>query len=180
MTAPEGSRRLFFALWPDPETLARSADSVRRWAPQGAGRPQRPEQLHLTLEFLGNVPESSLGAIQAAGQDAARASEPFSIVLDRLEHWRRPQVLCLTASNLPEPLLALVAALRAGLEVRGFKPEQRPFKAHLTLARQVRRAALVVPVESLLWPARELSLVESQTGRAGSHYERIATWPLGL
>ena len=179
MSEPEARRRLFFALWPDPETLERSLAAVRRWAPPGVGRPQRPDQLHLTLEFLGSVPEARLGVALAAGEAASAHTGPFSITLDRIEHWRRPQVLCLTASTLPDPMIALVTRLRTELAGKGFEPEQRPFKAHLTLARQVRRPSPVAPVEPLAWPAHELTLVESLTGPGGSRYERLATWPLG-
>ena len=34
--------------------------AAREWLPAGAGRPQRPDQWHLTLEFLGDVPEARL------------------------------------------------------------------------------------------------------------------------
>jgi 2'-5' RNA ligase len=83
MTGPEPARRLFFALWPDARVLARAVDAVATLVPRGAGRPLRADQLHLTLEFLGNV-------------------------LDRVEYWRRPQVLSLTASVLPGPVGTLV------------------------------------------------------------------------
>jgi 2'-5' RNA ligase len=171
--------RLFFALWPEPGTLAASRERLRALASGVDGRLQRADQLHLTLEFLGDVPESRLGAVLEVGASAAGNSSPFEIVLDRMEHWRRPQVLCLTASVTPPPAAALVETLRAGLAARGFKAEQRPFKAHLTLARKVRRPPAEFALEPLAWPAREFSLVESTTDPAGSRYERLATWPLG-
>jgi 2'-5' RNA ligase len=62
---------------------------------------------------------------------------------------------------------------------RGFQTEQRPFKAHLTLARKVRRPPADAVFEPLAWPAHEFSLVESTTDPAGSRYERLATWPIG-
>lgn len=176
---PEPARRLFFALWPDPTMLERSQEAVRRHVLTGAGRAQRADQLHLTLEFLGSVAESRLHAVHECGARAATAASSFVVALDRMEHWHRPQVLCLTATATPEPLVTLVERLRTELAARGFRPEQRPYKAHLTLARQVRRPPPIALVEPLAWPARELSLVESQTGPGGSRYERLATWPLG-
>jgi 2'-5' RNA ligase len=171
--------RLFFALWPDPGTLAASLERLRALTRGSEGRPQRPDQLHLTLEFLGNVPEDRLAAVLEAGAEASRNLQPFEVVFDRLEHWRRPQVLCLTAEVTPPPLAALVESLRVGLVARGFQTEQRPFKAHLTLARKVRRAPTDPAFEPLAWPAHEFSLVESTTDPAGSRYERLATWPIG-
>ena len=172
------ARRLFFALWPGPEALVAANAAVRRLVPPGTGRPQRSDQLHLTLEFLGDVPEPRLGSVLEAGAAVAGSAAPFDIVFDRLEHWRRPQVLCLTASLVPEPLVALVRSLRSSLSDRGFVPERRPFRAHLTLARKVRLPSAAGPVESLRWAAHDYSLVESITGREGSRYDRLATWPM--
>jgi 2'-5' RNA ligase len=172
------ARRLFFALWPGPDALAAATAAVHRLVPPGTGRPQRPDQLHLTLEFLGGVPESRLGSVLEAGEAAAGSATRFEIVLDRLEHWQRPQVLCLTASVVPEPLAALVWSLRSALSARGFDPEQRPFRPHLTLARKVRLPPLAGSVAPQRWLAHEYSLVESIGGPAGSRYERISTWPM--
>lgn len=174
----EPDRRLFFALWPAPATLEALVAAMSRLAPPGVGRAQRRDQLHLTLEFLGSVPEFRLSTVLAAGAAVAGCAGPLEIVLDRSEYWRRSQVLCLTASVTPDPLAALVHGLRAELLARGFEPEKRPFTAHLTLARKVRRPPRLPAVEPIAWPSREFSLVESRTAPAGSRYERLATWPL--
>jgi 2'-5' RNA ligase len=171
-------RRLFFALWPGPDALVAATAAVHRHVPPGTGRPQRPDQLHLTLEFLGGVPEARFGSVLEAGESVAGSVIPFEIILDRLEHWQRPQVLCLTASVVPEPLAGLVRSLRSALSARGFDPEKRPFKPHLTLARKVRLAPPAESVAPQRWAAHEYSLVESITGPEGSRYERLSTWPL--
>jgi 2'-5' RNA ligase len=133
-SAPRTVRRLFFALWPDDALLDLLVAVVHRYAGAVHGRPQRRDQLHVTLEFLGGVEDGRVGEVIAAGRFAAGCSGPSDIVFDRLEYWKRPQVLCMTAGVLPEPLSALVDGLRDALQSRGFEPEQRPFKAHLTLA----------------------------------------------
>jgi len=178
MTGPEPARRLFFALWPDAPALARAVDAVATLVPRGAGRPQRADQLHLTLEFLGNVPESRLQAVREAGAVAATSGRHEVIVLDRVEYWRRPQVLCLTASVVPGPVGALVESLRRELALRGFTPERREFRPHLTLARKVADAPSPVDIEPLVWPVREVTLVESRTDPDGSRYSCLAGWPL--
>ena len=179
MTDPAAARRLFFALWPDAEVLARAVEAVATLVPRGAGRRQRADQLHLTLEFLGNVPESRLPAVCEAGATAAASGRPGIIALDRLEHWRRPQVLCLTASVVPEPIIALVGSLRDELAARGLSPERREFRPHLTLARKVTHGLSSVNFEPLAWPVNEITLVESTTDPAGSRYSRLEAWPLG-
>jgi RNA 2',3'-cyclic 3'-phosphodiesterase len=175
----EPARRLFFALWPDDAARTCLADAVRDLVPQGTGRPQRPDQWHVTLEFLGDIPESRLPAVLEAAAAASGGALACELEFDRLEHWQRPEVLCLAARSIPEPLAALVQSLRSELRLRGFTPEARPFKAHVTLARRVARPPPPARVEPLRWPVRGLSLVQSLADRSGSRYVQIAAWPAG-
>ena len=177
MTEP--LQRLFFALWPEAGMLDPLVDRLREFAPPAIGRLQRPDQLHVTLQFLGEVPVSRFSDVLSAGAAAAVDARPFHVVFDALNHWRGPQVLCLTARETPAALVALVEALRRQLEVRGFKAERREFQAHLTVARSVLRRPRIEEFELVRWPAREFTLVESVTGPGGSRYERRAAWPLG-
>lgn len=175
------ARRLFFALWPDDGVRARLAALVSELLAAGVGRPQRPDQLHLTLEFLGDVPESRLQDVVDAGVAAAADATAFELEFDLIEHWKRPQVLCLAASSTPGPLAALVQALRSGLLSRGFTLQARPFKPHVTLARRVLRAppsAAGQPLEPpLRWPASAFALVQSATDPEGARYVELASWP---
>jgi 2'-5' RNA ligase len=173
---PERQHRLFFASWPADDLRRSLAPRIRALQPDGVGRPQRPDQWHVTLEFLGSVPASRLAAAQeAAGQVRER---PCSIEFDAVEYWRRPEVLSLVARVLPPPLEGLVTQLRAALASRGFEPESRPFRAHLTLARKVVHPVTPVAFEPLHWPVADFSLVESITDRTGSVYTPLATWNL--
>jgi 2'-5' RNA ligase len=168
--------RLFFALWPDDALRQSLAPRMAELRLDGAGRAQTPAQWHVTLEFLGSVPSSRLAAVIDAA--AAVRAGSFEVVFDKVEYWRRPEVLCLVARDVPESLAALVAQLRAGLAAGGFKPERRAFRAHLTLARKVARAVEMPAFEPIRWPARDFALVESVTDRAGSRYLPLAQWPL--
>lgn len=169
------SERLFFALWPDEGLRAELASrfaSLQAVAP--AGRPQRPDQWHVTLEFLGNVPAERRSALHAAADRVAMRS--FTIDFDRVEHWRQPEVLCLVASAAPADLSTFVAGLRAALAAAGFAPEQRPFRPHVTLARKVRQAAPATLARPVSWPADRFALVRSVTAPAGSRYEPLRWW----
>jgi 2'-5' RNA ligase len=177
VTAEEPVRRLFFALWPGDELRAAIGPQLAARQPRGHGRAQAPGQWHVTLEFLGPVSEARLPAVLEAA--AAVRSAPFELAFDAVEYWRRPQVLCLVARQLPPALEALVAQLRAGLAARGFEPERRAFRAHLTLARKLTRPGPVGPCEPLLWPATEFALVESVVEPSGSRYLPVDRWPLG-
>jgi len=173
---PERLHRLFFAVWPSESLRAGLAPRISALQPAGVGRPQRPDQWHVTLEFLGPVPASRVAAArEAAAQVRAARCE---ILFDAVEYWRRPEVLCLVARALPPALDDLVRQLRAALATRGFEPESRPFRAHLTLARKVSHPVTPVQFEPLRWPAADFSLVESVTDRSGSVYTPLSAWNL--
>ena len=173
---PERTRRLFFALWPEAGLRDSLARQLQALVPDGVGRLQRPEQLHLTLEFLGAVPESRLAGVRQAA--LATRGAACEVVLDKVAYWRRSSVLCLLASQTPPELDRLVTDLRAGLANGGFEPEQRPYLAHLTLARKVWRPVSLPAPEPVHWPVREFTLVESRTDPEGSVYTVLETWPL--
>jgi 2'-5' RNA ligase len=185
MTAPGGAgppdraaqtHRLFFALWPTEALRGALAGRVAALAPPGTGRAQRPDQLHLTLEFIGAVPAVRLQAVRDAA--AAVRGEPIELDLNRAEYWRRPRVLCLVARELPPALAALVHSLRTELASRGFEPECRPYRAHLTLARKVGQPPGLAAVDPVHWQATDFALVESVTERAGSIYRPLGAWSL--
>lgn len=173
---PERTRRLFFALWPDQGLRQSLAGRIRTLVPPGVGRLQQPEQLHLTLEFLGAVAESRLDAAVAAA-DAVRAVR-CEVVLDRVAFWRRSSVLCLLASETPPALAGLVEDLRSALVAHGFETETRPYRAHLTMARKVMRPVSLPPPDPVTWPVAEFTLVESRTDPSGSVYTVLRTWSL--
>ena len=168
--------RLFFAIWPDDRVL-RDLEKTCRALGIDQGRPVAPENFHITLLFLGEVDNDAIESLKrmAAGIKA----EPCELVLDRLEHWVRPAVLCLVASQIPESLAMLVNELRKGARRLGFNPEKRPFRPHLTLARKVRRRVVGRDIEPVCWPVREIVLVKSERDPEGSRYTILARWPLG-
>lgn len=173
---PERLHRLFFASWPGDALRESLAPRIRSLQPDGLGRPQRPDQWHVTLEFLGPVPASRVAVAREAAAQVRAA--PCEIVFDAVEFWRRPEVLCLVARVLPPALGSLVEQLRTSLAGRGFEPESRPFRAHLTLARKVEHPLGPVTFEPLVWPVADFALVESITDRSGSIYTPLTTWRL--
>ncbi len=168
------SDRLFFALWPDSDLRQALRTRLDRVAASIEGKQQRPDQWHVTLEFLGQVPVERQPALRAAA-DRVRCL-PVAIEFDRVEHWRKPQVACLVASQVPTGLAALVTQLRAELVLEGFTVEARPFRPHVTLARKVRSAAGTRLEPPFAWRADGFALVRSVTDPAGSRYEPLHWW----
>jgi 2'-5' RNA ligase len=185
------ARRLFVALEP-PEPvrrrLAAVADELRRAAGRAGDEVRwvRPENVHLTLQFLGAVPEERVAAVEAALRDAAAGGRPLSLSLHGaggFPNARRPRVLWAGLEGDLAPLAALAADLGARLAKLGFPPEDRPFSPHLTLgrAREGRGApglagalARAAQAEATPWRATELVLFESHLSPRGPRYEAVA------
>ena len=152
-------------------------------------RAVRPEGVHLTLKFLGDVPESRLDEMAQTVSATVAGHRPFDIStggLGAFPNERRPMVLWVGIGGDVEPLLRLQADVDASLGALGFPTETRPYHPHLTLARldrrmpaAARRAALDALESTGLAagthiPVRSVSLVESILGRGGTKYLRLA------
>ncbi|HOF41059.1 MAG TPA: RNA 2',3'-cyclic phosphodiesterase [Candidatus Hydrogenedentes bacterium] len=101
----------------------------------------RPENMHLTLRFLGDIDEDQ---VQMAGERLdrdCRGISPFSLVVESAGAFpnpRRPSVIWAGVGPLDGGLSELQAVTEQVATGIGLKPEKRPFRPHLTLAR-VRR-----------------------------------------
>ena len=167
--------RLFFALWPD-EPVRQRLDDLARRVVAGNGRRVPAAKLHLTLVFLGHVTAPVRQCAEAAAAEVAAPA--FVLTLDRVGQWRRRGIIWAGPQQAPAALLELVRALTDVLIPCGFEPEQRPFAAHLTLARRSRRAVRAAAVDPVHWPVSEFALVRSETGAGGSAYRVLGRWPL--
>ena len=169
--------------------LGEAARSLREARIEGL-RPVRQEGVHLTLKFLGDVPESRLDEVARAVSDPVAGHRPFDISTGNFGAFpnaRRPMVLWVGIGGGVEPLLRLQEDIDAALGVLGFPTETRPYHPHLTLARlgygmsaRARRES-VDALEStglaygMRIPVGSVSLVESILGHGGARYVRLAT-----
>lgn len=158
--------RLFIALLLSEEmkdALCRAREDLRGRA--RSGNFSRRENLHLTLAFLGELPPSALPKLRRAMTRTGEAAAPFDLTLDGMGRFRRPGADLWWAGVKKEPALPeLAAALGRALREEGFALEDRPFAAHLTIARQV-DAPCVTPGDIRLPAVRQrverISLMES-------------------
>jgi len=170
------TQRLFFALWPESALQQRLAQAAAALLPRDAGRRVREENLHCTLVFLGAVEAAQRLCLEDAAS-LVRA-EPFTLMLDRLGYFRRPQVAWLGCTTTPAALQALVAGLSYGAASCGFPPEQRPYAVHLTVARKLRRDPGRLPLMPIAWPVKQFALMESVSEPDGVHYQPLHFWDL--
>ena len=146
----------------------------------------KPENLHLSLRFIGEVPggdERDIGqALQGVGGPA------FDLTLKGLGFFdRRRRVHAVWAGvEKSEPLMRLQGKVAAALVCSGLEPEHRKFKPHVTLARMKNAPARDVGrfLESKgdftagPFPVGRFTLFRSHLGKDGSHYEALANYPL--
>ncbi len=180
---------MFFAV--DPSEEAR-ADLAAHLAPlleaPGAPRWTAPDRWHLTLLFLGAVPEECVQPLVSAAAPAVEVAPPMDLRLaggGRFGSLRRPQVAWSGLDGDVAPLVDLAARLAGAARALRLPVEDRPFRPHLTLGRwRPRQPADGTLTDRLsgyrgpVWPVREVRLVES---RLGPHpeYVTVATWPVG-
>ncbi|MCP3982426.1 MAG: RNA 2',3'-cyclic phosphodiesterase [bacterium] len=180
--------RLFLALRLPAEILAEVARVRAGLREQAEGwRWVRPESVHLTLRFLGEVSEDADRASRAAWAEAARGVQPVRLKLAATGVFPpagRPRVLWLGVAAEPERgLERLSSAYEQSARERGFAPETRPFRAHLTLARAVRGGGARLPERApapaaIEWIADEVTLYQSELRPDGARYTARDTFPL--
>lgn len=178
--------RVFFALWPSPEIAGHLGDIARESAAYFGGRATRSDTIHLTLAFLGNVPEARLPELSAAA--AKVRVESFGIVIDRLGFWSHNHLLWAGCRQPEAPLGELAGQLRLVLARAGFRVggEGRDFVPHVTLVRHMPDAGApserrpLPPIAPLLWRCERFVLVRSTLSASGSTYRVIDAFPLAV
>jgi 2'-5' RNA ligase len=151
-----------------------------------------PESIHITLKFLGSVSVQTLPGITGVMEEAAFGVAPFNVGVRGLGMFpdeRRVRVVWAGLEGDISKLATLQKELERGLEPLGFAPENRPFTAHLTLARvredasTLQREAIARVVRSHSFDGGDLtvksvSLMKSQLTRQGAIYTQLASVPL--
>ena len=167
---------LFLGL-PIPSELAQALTRLARAIELPKGRRTAPENLHLTLVFLGEVAEPTLPAIE--GELSKLTFAPFPLKLTNLNTFPRAGVLVAEVEPA-RPLLHLQEKVAAGMARCGFAPEDRPYHPHITLARFHGPLRLSqnqhTPPPSLQrsFTADTVNLYRSHLTSTGSHYEILA------
>ncbi|MDA8259707.1 MAG: RNA 2',3'-cyclic phosphodiesterase [Betaproteobacteria bacterium] len=173
------SRRVFFALWPDPEAVGHLAALAQSLAGSSGGRLMHPATLHLTLAFIGSVTPTRLAELERIA--AGIRAPAFDLSLDRLGFWPQRGILWAGCSTLPPSLRILSGRLAAALRAAGFAIAHRAgatLVPHVTLARRIRCAALPRLETPVRWRVDEFALVESHLHPSAASYKTLAGFPL--
>lgn len=131
--------RTFIAIELDDAIRQRLAAAQDRLRAAGCNvRWVKPEQMHLTLKFLGEIEEEAVDGVAAAMAAAAAGGKPFALTLAGLGAFPprgAPRVVWAGAEEPSGTLAALHKRLEHQLARLGFERERRAYRPHLTLGR---------------------------------------------
>jgi len=153
----------------------------------------KPENLHITLKFLGETPESKLDELQLVVSQAVSEFSPFVITLRGFGVFpdtRAPRTLWIGLDGEEEVLRDLAARIESAVEPLGFPPEGKPFRPHLTLARikkdhreigkAIEKAGILAdPFIFGRLLVEQVSFLKSDLRPSGSVYTKLWAVPLG-
>ena len=168
--------RLFFALWPDAVTRERLQQAADCIALDATARRVPQANLHLTLHFIGNVYLDEMACLREYARQVDAAS--FSLSIDCQGYFHKPRVGWLGCSNPPDALGDLHRKLGSQLRHCGYRPEQREFHPHVTIARKLGQIGADAAFKSIDWPLHEFALVEVQALKNGVQYRVVERYPL--
>ncbi len=168
-------------------------ESLKQDVPPRTVRWVRPEGIHLTLKFLGDVPALRRETLQKALQEAVQGHAAFELTAGGLGCFpsaKRPRVLWIGLQDEAERLLKLRDAVEVHIAPLGYPTEDRPFHPHLTLGRVKRGAkrnvvkqvgALVTSAatpDRYTLPVDGVSLIRSELKPTGAEYTQLFHAPL--
>ena len=186
MGRPEANLRLFVAAYPPPEAVDRMLAALDTMElPRGRRTPA--EQVHLTLQFIGDRPIAAMAETIESFRKAASAISAFELVIDgliMLPERGRPRLIAAEASAPPGAVVELHRRLASRLasEPRSQKGER--FLPHLTLMRFDQGSAdgsaglaRKTPIAPIVFAVREIALMRSVLRPEGAVHkivERVA------
>lgn len=164
--------RCFIAAWPDESTrlaLSSISDDLRRRVEHR--RVSRPDDLHLTLAFIGNLATDV--ALDLSDAIQKLRFKPFVWHPDTLGFFGDAGVVWLGTLGKPtRPLASLANRVRALLDSQGVAYDKRPLAPHITLLRGVDSfvAERVLPIH---WRMESIALYRSAPAHLASRYVRV-------
>lgn len=175
--------RLFIAVFPPPQ-VQRAAYAATAPLRAGAGSVSwvPPDQMHITMRFLGDADEAQRDHAIAAMTTVAARQPRFGAALGGFAAFptaKRARVLWLGMMQGAEPMRLLANALEDALQGAGFEAVEQPFEPHLTVGRisaagDWTQRLIEANAPEARFQVDRLVLVQSTPRSRGSHYQTIA------
>jgi 2'-5' RNA ligase len=191
---PSANVRAFVAIPVPPpliDTLQKIQATLQTRLRSNTVRWSRPEQLHLTLRFLGNIRAAGVGGLIGVIRRVCESATPFRLSLAGRGCFptaRNPRVIWIGVEGDLEELRQLQRRTEAATADFGDPPEEKEFHPHLTIgrvkadppqARQVGEAIEKIAVGKLgEWSVQEIDLMQSELRPGGARYSRLAAFVL--
>jgi len=149
----------------------------------------RPDSIHITLKFLGDVESGRIPEVVRAIEPAVLAIRPFSVQIGGCGFFpnaKKPNVLWIGVSEGADALALLAQRIDDALSDIGFEREKRAFRSHLTIGR-VRSTRHIEDAVSMLqsspfdagtFEARTVNLMKSDLRPEGAVYTPLFTFNL--
>ena len=179
--------RAFVAVRVPDDVIAQATAFLQQLKPEfPAVSWTRPEAMHLTLQFLGNIPSTGLPALTTGLELVATRHHSFSLALGGAGAFGN-RVLWVGVKEGAESLKQLAEAV--GEATKAFTPhhEKREFNAHLTLGRlrePIRGVSVILRKTGSpafrSWQVDHFELIRSELSPKGSRYTTLETFPLSL
>lgn len=160
-------------------------------AAKGGLRMVAPENLHLTLKFIGELDKAHLKDVDEILKEAVSAGKMFHLTLGSggvFPPKGMPRVCWVGFESSSSVLPELAGRLESGFEILGIERETRPYTPHVTIARpgkgpvdgdMIRKRLSGFQVERLSQEVSEITLFSSTLSPGGSRYEVIGIYGLG-
>jgi len=183
MSKPHANLRLFVAAYPSHESARAMLKALEKLsAPPHKVTPR--EQVHLTIQFIGDVPVRDLEATTESVQRAASGLERFMLQPRRLISLpeRGPARLIAAETDAPASLMELQRRLAIRLASHVREKDDRPYRPHLTLCRfraPVMRFTLEEVVDIEGSEVSRIVLMRSALSPTGAQHHEVMTCELG-
>ena len=192
---PSAFLRLFIAIAVPPDVrqeIGRAQGQLRRNSPPGAIRWTRPDQFHVTLKFLGDVPAEQVAALEKSAAAVCAGCPALRLSARGIGFFpsvRKPRVIWAGADDDCGQLAELHRQMDDAL--RWLAPAEKPerFSGHITLGRfkpghhaaipkLLERAAVFRARHFGDWPAGTVDIVRSELTSIGATHTPLASFPL--
>lgn len=150
----------------------------------GEARWIRPENIHLTLKFLGEVSEHEVEKVVGVLEKVAERHASFGLTpsgFGGFPRMEKAKVVWVGMKGGTTTLRALAEDIEGELGGIGFERESRPFSPHFTVGRAKKRPVGIEARNEAKFPAfeaKDIHLIKSETKKEGARYEPLKTFRL--
>jgi 2'-5' RNA ligase len=160
--------RSFIALEAPAPVYRSLAERLKHFQPVRGVNWVPPQNLHMTLLFLGDVDSERIPELQTILKEASGHSAPFQLALKGLELFpaRSPRLVWASLASETQDIFTWHKGLLKDVRATGFEPDVKPLKLHITLGR----------IKSFLPVDVEREIMQSETDKDNYEYDTITLY----